>query len=88
MYAAAVAAVVVVGLRAQAQSNPDDDWMDYNNELRIGILEAYSGILQGLSRGAHCLLASTACSPARKVSCTAVCMHVVPAAAQQAFAAV
>jgi hypothetical protein len=37
----------------QAQSNPDDDWMDYNNELRIGILEAYSGILQGLSRGAR-----------------------------------
>lgn len=29
----------------------DDDWLDYNNELRIGILEGYSGILQGLSAG-------------------------------------
>jgi hypothetical protein len=38
-------------LFVQAQSNPDDDWMDYNNELRIGILDAYSGIFQGLGSG-------------------------------------
>jgi hypothetical protein len=38
-------------LLMQAQSNPDDDWMDYNNELRIGILDAYSGIFQGLGSG-------------------------------------
>jgi hypothetical protein len=35
----------------QAANMPDDDWVDYNNELRIGILEAYSGILQGLGPG-------------------------------------
>lgn len=35
----------------QADNNADDDWLDYNNELRIGILEAYSGILNGLSAG-------------------------------------
>lgn len=35
----------------QADNNADDDWLDYNNELRIGILEAYSGILQGLGPG-------------------------------------
>lgn len=40
----------------QAAQNPDDDWMDYNNELRIGILEAYSGIFAGLSKGGHVLL--------------------------------
>ena len=41
----------------QAANNADDDWLDYNNELRIGILEAYSGILQGLGPGMlteHC----------------------------------
>lgn len=37
----------------QAANNPDDDWLDYNNELRIGILEAYSGIMQGLGPGRH-----------------------------------
>ena len=26
----------------------DDDLADYNNELRMGILEAYSGLFQGL----------------------------------------
>jgi hypothetical protein len=36
---------------AQAQNSSDDDWLDYNNELRIGILEAYSGIFQGLGPG-------------------------------------
>lgn len=35
----------------QAANSTDDDWLDYNNELRIGILEAYSGILQGLGPG-------------------------------------
>jgi len=35
----------------QAQSSTDDDFLDYNNELRIGILEAYSGIFQGLGPG-------------------------------------
>jgi hypothetical protein len=35
----------------QSQVSQDDDWLDYNNELRIGILEGYSGILQGLSTG-------------------------------------
>jgi hypothetical protein len=35
---------------AQASSR-DEDFMDYNNELRIGILEAYSGIFQGLGPG-------------------------------------
>jgi importin subunit beta-1 len=35
----------------QAQSTTDDDFLDYNNELRIGILEAYSGIFQGLGQG-------------------------------------
>lgn len=35
----------------QAQSSADDDFLDYNNELRIGILEAYSGIFQGLGPG-------------------------------------
>lgn len=35
----------------QAQSSVDDDFLDYNNELRIGILEAYSGIFQGLGPG-------------------------------------
>lgn len=36
----------------QAQNSADDDFLDYNNELRIGILEAYSGIFQGLGPGA------------------------------------
>jgi hypothetical protein len=36
----------------QAQNSVDDDFLDYNNELRIGILEAYSGIFQGLGPGA------------------------------------
>lgn len=35
----------------QAQNSQDDDFLDYNNELRIGILEAYSGIFQGLGTG-------------------------------------
>lgn len=35
----------------QAQNSQDDDFLDYNNELRIGILEAYSGIFQGLGSG-------------------------------------
>ncbi|KAF8069441.1 KPNB1 [Scenedesmus sp. PABB004] len=35
----------------QAQASADDDFLDYNNELRIGILEAYSGIFQGLGSG-------------------------------------
>lgn len=39
-------------LAPQAQSSADDDFLDYNNELRIGILEAYSGIFQGLGPGA------------------------------------
>lgn len=37
----------------QAQTATDDDFLDYNNELRIGILEAYSGIFQGLSAGGY-----------------------------------
>ncbi len=34
-----------------AAANADDDALDYNNELRIGILEAYSGIFQGIGPG-------------------------------------
>lgn len=30
-------------------ANPDDDFIDYNNELRQGILDAYSGIFQGMT---------------------------------------
>ncbi len=30
----------------------DDDSVDYNNDLRMGILEAYSGLFQGLGKGA------------------------------------
>lgn len=26
----------------------EDDFIDYNNELRLGILDAYSGIMQGM----------------------------------------
>jgi hypothetical protein len=37
---------------SQATNSVDDDFLDYNNELRIGILEAYSGIFQGLGPGA------------------------------------
>jgi hypothetical protein len=33
----------------------DDDVADYNNELRMGILEAYSGIFQVGVRGAGCV---------------------------------
>eukprot|EP00775_Hariotina_reticulata_P014411 gene14411-14517_t len=35
----------------QTRGSVDDDFLDYNNELRIGILEAYSGIFQGLGPG-------------------------------------
>lgn len=38
----------------QAASAGDDDFLDYNNELRIGILEAYSGLFQGLGPGTSC----------------------------------
>ena len=36
-------------MQLSANTNPDDEEMvDYNNELRNGIFEAYAGILQGL----------------------------------------
>jgi importin subunit beta-1 len=41
---------------AQAAAGADDDFADYNNELRVGILEAYSGIFQGLGPGQFVVL--------------------------------
>lgn len=34
----------------QQQQTGDEDFFDYNNLLRHGILEAYAGILNGMSR--------------------------------------
>jgi hypothetical protein len=54
----------------QAANSTDDDWLDYNNELRIGILEAYSGILQGLGPGGcFYLFISQPCMANRVLSC-------------------
>jgi hypothetical protein len=44
--------VPACAVHLQATNSVDDDFLDYNNELRIGILEAYSGIFQGLGPGA------------------------------------
>ncbi len=46
----------------QQQQTGDEDFFDYNNMLRHGILEAYSGILNGLSRekaNQHLIAAAT-----------------------------
>lgn len=37
-----------LSIHQQTQCNGDEDIMEYNNELRHGILDAYSGILQGI----------------------------------------
>jgi hypothetical protein len=52
----------------QAANSTDDDWLDYNNELRIGILEAYSGILQGLGPG-RCFESFATWGAARATAC-------------------
>ena len=40
----------VQALSVQQQQAADEDFFDYNNLLRHGILEAYAGILNGMSR--------------------------------------
>lgn len=38
------------GLSVGAQQSGDEETIDYNNQLRQGIFEAYSGIFNGLSK--------------------------------------
>ena len=51
--------VLVQSLSVQQQQSGNEELFEYNNQLRQGIFEAYSGILNGLSRekASHFLLA-------------------------------
>lgn len=42
-------AVGLQNLSVQQQQSGDEDLYEYNNQLRHGIFEAYSGILNGMS---------------------------------------
>merc|ERR1719487_870763 len=49
-YLAPVVQMLVEGSKTRLQDGPqnDEDWVDYLNSLREGVLEAYTGIIHGL----------------------------------------